>query len=60
MPVELITTINKIQTVPNSTNAEIMGHFCDYMKEIDVSENNQNNFLKAVTIFLLDHYRVHD
>ena len=33
MPVKLTTTINKIQTVPNLTNAEIIGQFYDYMKD---------------------------
>jgi hypothetical protein len=48
MPAKLTTTINKIQTVPNPTNAEIIGEFYDYMKGSDVSENHQNNCLKVV------------
>jgi integrase/recombinase XerD len=51
MPARLTTTIYKIQTVPNSANAEIIGRFNDYLSEIDVSENHQNNCLKAVIAF---------
>jgi integrase len=48
MPAKLTTTINKIQTVPNPTNAEIIGQFYHYMKGSDISENHQNNCLKVV------------
>ena len=48
MPAKLITTINKIQTVPNPANGEIIGQFYHYMKSSDVSENHQNNCLKVV------------
>ena len=48
MPAKLTTTINKIQTVPNPANGEIIGQFYDYMKSSDVSENHQNNCLKVV------------
>jgi hypothetical protein len=51
LPAKLTTTIYKIQTVPNSANAEIIGRFNDYLSEIDVSENHQNNCLKAVIAF---------
>ncbi len=48
MPAKLTTAINKIQTIPNRTNAEIIGQFYHYMKGNDVSENHQNNCLKVV------------
>jgi integrase/recombinase XerD len=48
MPAKLTTTINKIKTVPNPTNADIIGQFYYYMKGNDVSENHQNNCLKVV------------
>ena len=48
MPAKLTTTINRIQTVPNPTNVEIVGQFYHYMKGSDVSENHQNNCLKVV------------
>jgi hypothetical protein len=48
MPAKLTTTINKIQTVPNQVNAEIIDQFCIYMKENGVSEEHQNNCLKIV------------
>ena len=45
---KLTTTINKIHTVPNPTNAEIIDQFNHYMKGSDISENHQNNCLKVV------------
>jgi integrase/recombinase XerD len=48
MPAKLTTTINKIQTIPNSTNAEIIDQFYHYMKGNDVSENHQNNCLNVI------------
>jgi hypothetical protein len=48
MPAKLATTINKIQTVPNPTNAEIIGQFYHYIKGCDAYENHQNNCLKVV------------
>ena len=49
MPAKLTTTINKIKTVPNPTNAEIIDQFYYYTKGSDVSDNHQNNCLKAYT-----------
>jgi hypothetical protein len=40
MPAKLTTTINKIHTVPNPTNAEIIDQFNHYMKGSDISENH--------------------
>jgi hypothetical protein len=51
MPAKLTTTISKIQTVPNSTNGEIIGQFYHYMKSSDASENRQNNCLKVSIAF---------
>jgi hypothetical protein len=48
MPAKLTTTINKIHTVSNPTNAEIINQFYHYMKSSDVSVNHQNNCLKVV------------
>jgi hypothetical protein len=48
MPAKLTTTINKIHTVPNLTNAEIIDQFNLCMKGSDISENHQNNCLKVV------------
>jgi integrase/recombinase XerD len=48
MPAKLTTTINKIKTVPNPTNSEIIDQFYHYMKGSDISENHQNNCLKVV------------
>jgi integrase/recombinase XerD len=54
MPAKLTTTISKIKTVPNQTNADIIGQFYHYMKGSDTSENHQNNCLKVV-IALANH-----
>jgi integrase/recombinase XerD len=51
MPAKLTTTLNKILTVPNPINAEIIGEFYHYMKGNDISENHQNNCLKVVIAF---------
>jgi integrase/recombinase XerD len=51
LPAKLTTTINKIQTVPNPVNAEIISQFHHYMKGTDASENHQNNCLKAVIAY---------
>jgi hypothetical protein len=51
MPAKLSTTINKIQLVPNSTNAGIISDFYSYMKNNGSSENHQNNSLKVVIAF---------
>jgi hypothetical protein len=48
MPAKLTTTINKIHTVPNPVNGEIINQFYHYMKGSDVSDNHQNNCLKVV------------
>lgn len=48
MPTKLTTTFNKIQSVPNPTNAEIIDQFYNYMRGRDISENHQNNCLKVV------------
>ena len=47
MPAKVTTTINKIETVPNPSNAEIIGEFYHHLKSSDVSENHQNNILKV-------------
>jgi hypothetical protein len=48
MPAKLTDTIDRIRTVPNPTNGEIIDQFYHYMKGIDISENHQNNCLKVV------------
>jgi hypothetical protein len=51
VPAKLATTINKIQTVPNTVNAKIIDQFNHHMKEIGASENHQNNCLKVIMAF---------
>jgi hypothetical protein len=42
MSAKLTATINKIKTVPNPTNAEIIYQFYHYMKGSDTSENHMS------------------
>jgi integrase/recombinase XerD len=51
MPLKLTTTISKIATVPNPTNAAIINEFYQYMKTNGASEHHQNNNLKVVIAF---------
>jgi hypothetical protein len=46
MSPKLTSSINKIPTVPNPTNAEIIDQYYHYMEGSDISENQQNNFLR--------------
>lgn len=48
MPPKLTTTISKISSVPNPTNAKILEEFHRYMKYNGSSEHHQNNNLKVV------------
>jgi hypothetical protein len=48
MPLKLTTTVSKIATVPNPTNANIINEFNQYMKVNGASEHNQNNNSKVV------------
>jgi integrase/recombinase XerD len=51
MPAKLITTINKIQTVPNQTNSAIIHEFYQYMDSTDSSIHHKNNNLKVIIAF---------
>jgi integrase/recombinase XerD len=51
LPAKLTTTINKITSVPNSTNSTIIQEFSKYMKVNGSSEHHQNNNLKAIITF---------
>ncbi|MFZ0513332.1 MAG: hypothetical protein WAM14_17115, partial [Candidatus Nitrosopolaris sp.] len=51
MPAKLTTTINKISSVPNPTDCNIIMQFSEYMKGNGSSEHHQNNNLKAVIAF---------
>ena len=51
MPAKLMTTINKIQTVPNQTNSAIIHEFYQYMNNTDSSVHHKNNNLKVVIAF---------
>jgi hypothetical protein len=51
MPLKLTTTISKIATVPNPTNAAIINEFYQYMKSNGASEHHQNNNIKVVIAF---------
>jgi hypothetical protein len=48
MPVRLpATTVSKIASLPNSTNAALISEFYHYMKNSSASESHTNNSLKT-------------
>jgi integrase/recombinase XerD len=51
MPVKLSTTVKSIATIPNPTNASLLGEFYEYMKANGTSESYQNGNLKILTYF---------
>src|SRR5215207_4544707 len=51
MPVRLSTTVSKISSLPNSTNASLLTEFYDYMKNNGASESHMNNSLKTNMAF---------
>lgn len=51
MVAKLSTTINKIQNLPNSSNAKIVNEFLMYMKNNGSSERHQNNNLNVIIEF---------
>jgi integrase/recombinase XerD len=51
MPVRLSTTVLKINSLPNSTNASLLTEFYQYMKNNGSSESHMNNSLKTNMAF---------
>jgi hypothetical protein len=51
MPVRLSTTVSKIASLPNATNAALMSEFYQYMKNNGASESHTNNSLKTNMAF---------
>jgi hypothetical protein len=51
MPVTLARTISKIQSIPNSTNAQLVKEIYEYLKTNGVSERHQHNALKVMIPF---------
>lgn len=51
MVAKLSTTINKIQKIPNSSNAKIINEFLTYMRNNGSSERHQNNNLNVIIEF---------
>ena len=51
MPFKLSTSINKINLIPNQTNARLVSKFHDYMKFRNSSERHQNNNLQVLITF---------
>ena len=54
MIAKLSTTINKIQTLPKSSNSKIINEFLIYMKGNGSSERHQNNNMNVMIEF--SHY----
>ena len=51
MPVKLSTTVKSITSIPNPTNATLLGEFYEYMKANGTSESYQNGNLKILIYF---------
>ena len=51
MPTKLATAVKKIIFIPNRKNFDIIRKFYEFMKSNGVSEQHQNNNLKAVLNF---------
>jgi hypothetical protein len=51
MPVTLTRTISKIQSIPNSKNAQLVKETYEYLKSNGVSERHQHNALKVMIPF---------
>ena len=51
MPVRLSTTVNKIASLPNSTNSALMNEFYQYMSNNGASKSHTNNSLKTNMTF---------
>jgi integrase/recombinase XerD len=51
MPVRLSTTVSKIASLPNTTNAALISEFYQYMKNNGASESHTNNSLKSNMAF---------
>ena len=51
MVAKLSTTINKIQTLPNSSNSKTLNEFLMYMKNNGSSKRHQNNNLNVIIEF---------
>jgi integrase/recombinase XerD len=51
MTMKLSTTLRHVNTIPQSVNTEILKEFHEYLKEIETSENDQNQNLKQITVF---------
>jgi hypothetical protein len=51
MPVRLSTTVSKIASLPNTTNAALITEFYQYMKNNGASESHTNNSLKTNMAF---------
>ena len=51
MPVRLSTTLSKISSMPNSTNADLLDGLYAFMKSTGASESHCNNTLKTAIAF---------
>lgn len=51
MPVRLSTTVSKISSLPNTTNAVLISEFYHYMENNGASESHTNNSLKTNMAF---------
>ena len=52
MPMKLAATLRHLQAILNITNKKLLVEFHDYLKEVDTSENYQNQMLIPYALFL--------
>jgi hypothetical protein len=53
MPTTLLTTISRIQSVPNDINASLIMQFHEHLISNGASERHQNNSLKMIIAFAI-------
>ncbi len=51
MPAKLSTTVNKVKSLPNTENTDLVLKFYEFMRYKGVSERHQNNNLKAIVSY---------
>ena len=48
MPMKLMTTLSHLQSLANTVNRTLLLEFHEYLKEVDTSQNYQNQMLKEL------------
>ena len=48
MPMKLVTTLSHLQSLPSIVNRRVLLDFHEYLKEVDTTQNYQNQMLKEL------------